>query len=363
MGLLLHEDKAYPRWEVTKIQQKLLNDVKAGMILAEDVIDQYGRVLVASGMTLKNEIINLLIKHEIDSIYVCDHKFTNREINELHDLISMDTRLRLISNVENAFTSSDGLAKHLTQLQNYIEDIVSTLTANEDVLMYLNDVNCASDYLFMHSVNVGIFSIIIGIAMELSYEELCILGMGGLLHDFGKTRITKTILDKQDKLSVEEFNEIKQHASLGYNVLKADTQLDFRINFMALQHHERCDGSGYPWGIPKLQIHPLARIVAVADVYDALTTNRVYRSRLTSFEAMEIINKGNKVCFDENVIEAFNTVAIPYQIDSEVKLTNGLKGKVFGLNSSNLTRPLISTPIGIVNLLHEPNIGIIATSY
>lgn len=340
----------------------LLSDVKENMILAQDVVDQYGRTLVTAGIPLKQELLLLLKKHKILSISVCTYKIANYEINETHDLISKNTRLKLISNVEDAFISPNGLAKHLTQLQNYIEDIVSTLTNHRNVLMYLDDINCASDYLFMHSVNVGLFSIVIGIAMKLPYDELCILGMGGLLHDFGKTRISKKILDKQEPLTPEEFYEIKEHASLGYNVLKIDTQLDYRITFMALQHHERCDGSGYPWGISKSQIHPLARIVAVADVYDALTTNRVYRSRLTSFEAMEIINRDN-IHFGHDVLEAFNTVVIPYQINETVKLTNGLDGKVLRLNSSNLARPLVTTPIGIINLLHKPDIAIIAASY
>ncbi|MDF2634703.1 MAG: metal dependent phosphohydrolase [Pelosinus sp.] len=341
----------------------LLNDVKENMILAQDIVDKYGRTLVTAGIPLKPELINLLKKHEILSICVRSDKTTNYEISEIHDLICIETRLKLISNVENAFTSSDGLVRHLTQLQNYIEDIVSKLASNKNVLMYLDDMNCASDYLFMHSVNVGLFSIIIGIAMDLPYDELCLLGMGGLLHDFGKTRITKQILDKQSQLTLEEFNQIKEHATLGYNVLKVDTYLDYRITFMALQHHERCNGSGYPWGIPRCQIHPLARIVAVADVYDALTTNRVYRSRLSSFEAIEIINNGNGIHFDSDVITAFNSIAIPYQIDNNVKLTNGIAGKVLRLNSSNLARPLVSTPAGIINLLHEPDIAIIATSY
>lgn len=354
---------AYPGWEVSKIQQMLLNDVKENMVLAQDVVDKYGRILVTAGIPLKQELINLLKKHEIISISVRSDKTTNYEISKTQDLISMDTRLKLISNVENAFTSSDGLVRHLTQLQNYVEDIVSSLVNSKNVLMYLDDVNCTSDYLFMHSVNVGLFSIVIGIAMNLPYDELCLLGMGGLLHDFGKTRITKQLLDKQGQLTPEEFNKIKEHAALGYNVLKVDTYLDYRITFMALQHHERCNGSGYPWGISRCQIHPLARIVAVADVYDALTTNRVYRSRLSSLEAMKIINNGNEIHFDNEVIAAFNNIAIPYQIDSDVKLSNGIDGKVLRLNSNNLARPLVSTPVGIINLLYETDIAITATSY
>jgi HD-GYP domain-containing protein (c-di-GMP phosphodiesterase class II) len=341
----------------------LLNDVNEGMILAQDVVNNFGQTLITAGKPLTLELLRLLEKHGVSFIFVQSHPYINREIDHNYDLISMETRLNLISHVKKAFISSEGLAKNLTQLQDCVENIVSGLLKHKSVLMFLNNINFTSDYLFMHSVNVGLFSIVIGIAMKLPYEELCILGMGGLLHDFGKTRINKRILDKQCELTMAEFLEVKEHSSIGYNILKFDTTLDYRIMFMALQHHERCDGSGYPWGISKTQIHPLARIVAVADVYDALTTDRVYRSRLTSMDAMEIINASNKIHFDVDVLKAFNEVAIPYHIGDNVKLNTGVDGKVVRLNSSNLIRPLISTSSGIVNLLCELETTMIASSY
>ena len=342
------------------IKSILLNNISEGMILAQDVVDKYGRILIASGIPLKQEILKLLEKHGVISVFIREPESINFQIESTPDVASMEIRLKLISSVNDAFSKSNGLVKHLAELQYYVEDVVHTLVKRKNVLLYLQDIDYASEYLFMHSVNVGLFSIVIGIAMNLPHDELCLLGMGGLLHDFGKTRISSGILDKQGGLSLAEFNEIKEHASLGYNMLKLDGNLDHRIMFMALQHHERSNGSGYPWGISHDKIHHLARIVAVADVYDALTTDRVYRSRLTTFSAMKMINEGNRIHFDPHVIEAFNKVAVPYHIGSSVVLNHGLDGTVIGLNSSNLFRPLISTEQGMVNLLHEPNISIIA---
>lgn len=342
------------------IKPILLNNISEGMILAQDVVDKYGRILIASGIPLKQEILKLLEKHEVVSVFIRDPKSTNVQIESTQDVASMETRLKLISNVKEAFSKSNGLIEHLAELQYYVEDVVHTLIKRKNVLLYLQDIDYASDYLFMHSVNVGLFSIVIGIAMNLPHDELCLLGMGGLLHDFGKTKISPELLDKQGKLTLAEFNEIKEHANVGYKMLKTDTQLDYRIMFMALQHHERCNGSGYPWGISNEKIHHLARIVAVADVYDALTTDRVYRSRLTSFAAVQMINEGDRIHFDPQVIEAFNKVAIPYHIGSSVTLNHGIDGRVIGLNSMNLLRPLIATEQGVVNLLHESDISIIA---
>ncbi|WP_378956331.1 HD-GYP domain-containing protein [Pelosinus sp. sgz500959] len=330
------------------------------MILAQDVVDKHDRILIVSGMPLKLEIIRLLEKHDITSVFISDPSSVNDQIEMTEDVASAEIRLKLISSVRDAFTNKNGVGEQLAHLQSSVEDVVDTLAKRKNVLLYLNDIDYTSDYLFMHSVNVGLFSIVIGMAMNVPHDELCLLGMGGFLHDFGKTAITPEIINKQGKLTLAEFNEIKEHASLGYRMLKSDDQLDYRIMFMALQHHERCNGSGYPWGIEKDKIHPLARIVAVADVYDALTTDRVYRSRLSSFAAMQIINEGDRIHFDSDVIAAFNKVVIPYHIGSEVILDRGVKGQVVGLNSTNLVRPLISTSEGLLNLLHEPDIKIIA---
>lgn len=342
-----------------KIKSILLSNVNEGMILARDVVDKHGRTLIVSGIPLKREMVRLLEKHDITSVFISDPKDENYHIKVTEDVASAETRLKLISSVKEAFTSHNGVGEQLAHLQATVEDVVHTLSKRKNVLLHLNDIDNTSDYLFMHSVNVGLFSIVIGMAMNMPHKELCLLGMGGLLHDFGKTAISPEIIDKEGKLTIAEFNEIKEHAAIGYRKLKSDDQLDYRIMFMALQHHERCNGSGYPWGIQKDKIHPLARIVAVADVYDALTTDRVYRSRLSSFEAMEIINEGKEIHFDTDVIGAFNRVAIPYHIGSDVMLNHGVSGQVVGLNSKNLIRPLIATAEGLLNLLHEPELQII----
>lgn len=330
------------------------------MILTRDVIDKYGRILIAAGIPLKQTVLDLLEKHDIVSVFVKSTDPINHQISTIEDVVSIETRIKLISNVKDAFSKPNGLIAHLKELEDYMENIVHTLLKRKDILLYLTTMDSANDYLFMHSVNVGLFSIVLGIAMNLPLDELCLLGMGGLLHDFGKTKIPPELLNKEEKLTLAEFNDIKRHASLGYKALKLDSNLDYRIMFMALQHHERCDGSGYPWRISKNKIHPLARIVAVADVYDALTTDRVYRKKLSAFSAVQMINEGDRIHFAHDVVTAFNKVAIPYHIGSEVTLTDGINGKVIQLNSSNLLRPLIDTEQGLVNLLYEPNIKITA---
>lgn len=341
------------------IRKVLLESANDSMVLAKDVIDQHGRVLITAGTLLKQEIIKLLKNYEIISVWVVECSDNNREITVVQNLISAATRLKLVYNIQSAFYGHGGITAHLSQLKHCVEDVVNELSNREDLLIHLNDIRLKSDYLFIHSVDVGLFSIVIGMAMELPSEEVCLLGMGGLLHDFGKTRIARAILDKQGPLSLEEFKTVKQHAAYGYNLLKTEATLDHRIALTALQHHERPDAKGYPWGIGHGDIHLFARIVAVADVYDALTTDRAYRPKIAPHEALKIINQEAGSQFDCDVVNALTKVVVPYHIGSSVKLSNGQCGAVVRLNSSDLYKPIVCTSRGSLNLLHENNINII----
>ena len=128
---------------------------------------------------------------------------------------------------------------------------------------------------------------------------------------------------------------------------------------MALQHHERPDGKGYPWGIKGEEIHLLARVVAVADVYDALTTDRVYRPAVAVFQAIRTISSCSGTQFDPRVVEAFKRVTVPFYIGSGVQLNNGVSGAVLRINSSNPSRPVVWTREGTLNLIHEPDVDIV----
>ncbi|WP_245690213.1 HD-GYP domain-containing protein [Sporolituus thermophilus] len=338
----------------------MLANANDSMVLAKDVLDNSGRVLLTAGVTLRPETIGLLRKHQVVSIWVKDkYDSRNREITSIQNLTCAATRLKLIYNVQNAFSNHEKFSVYLTELQQVITQVVCELSAREYVLIYLNDIQIKSEYLFMHSVNVGLFAIAIGMAMGLEEEELILLGMGGLLHDYGKTRVPPQILNKNGPLSWKEFCQVKEHAAIGYNLLRLEERLDHRVKLMALQHHERCDGRGYPWGITGSEIHPLAKIVAVADVYDALTTDRVYRPRMEPYQAIAIINQGIGSQFDEVVVRAFNQVAVPYNIGNVVTLDNGLRGAVIRINTSQPARPVVWTEQGPLNLMHEPDINIV----
>lgn len=327
------------------------------MVLAKDVLDDCDRILLTAGTHFKSELVGLLARYHVDFVWVEDVE--NHEISAMQETVNMATRINLVESIEKAFCSGEGIATYLPYLYNSIEQVVGEVSLKDDVLIYLNDINMKSDYLFLHSVNVGLFSIVLGKAMGLCRDELCILGMGGLLHDVGKIHIAKSIIEKKGALTEQEFLEIKKHPLFGYEILKAENTMDERVRLIALQHHERYAGHGYPNNIKGEKIHPLSRIVAVADVYDALITDRVYRPRLAPAKAMKIVIDGVDIQFDGQVIEAFKRITVPYVIGKLVGLSNGLRGMVMRLNAANLARPVVWTIQGNINLLYETKINIV----
>lgn len=333
------------------------------MIVAQDVVDDSGRILLTAGKKLSAEMIAALAKYSLTQVAIEDNGVVlDEEIHRTGSLVNKNVRSKLLDCVSEAFFAGSSFPEVFMQLEEQVRQIVNDLSMRNNVLIHLEEMEWTGEYLFVHSAHVGLFSIAIGMAMGLSKEELYLLGMGGMLHDLGKTKIEAEILNKETALSFAEFKAIKEHAVLGYNLLRVDKGMDHRIMLMALQHHERCNGSGYPWGILGAQIHPLAKVVAVADVYDALTTDRVYRTKMPSYEAIKIIQAGAGIQFDEEVLRAFQKVAIPYSIGEKVRLDNGLNGKVICLNRSDLHRPWVETSMGRLNLLQDMQINIVGAA-
>lgn len=178
--------------------------------------------------------------------------------------------------------------------------------SNHNLLEYLKN---ADSYTVEHSINVCFLSVIIGVMTGYNGEELLQIGQGALLHDIGKTKIPKKILNKKGSLTDKEYEVIKKHPQIGYMILKNTQKFNDCVLLTVLQHHERCDGSGYPYGLTQKDIHPFALITAVADVFDAVTTNRVYRKALTISEGFSLIMQmSEKKQLDRKLIDVFAKV-------------------------------------------------------
>jgi len=316
-----------------------VDSVPVGAKLARTVFSSDGGVLLIQGVELKECYLELLSKHGINEIYIEDDL---SEGIEVHDVVNENTRneaVALVRDIMTGYSFSD--AVDVEHVKAIVNRIVDELLANDDILYNLTEIKTVDDYTFKHSVSVCILSIITGIGMGFDTTQLRELGLGAILHDIGKLCIPREILKKPSQLTMEEFEEIKKHTILGYELLKKSGQLCLASSYIALGHHERYDGSGYPFRLKNEEIQIYARIAAVADVYDALTSDRVYRKKLKAHEVYEYITSLGIHHFDPAVVENFVRFVTVYPVGTGVLLNTRERAIVVRNNRKLPTRPLV----------------------
>ncbi|MCX7711877.1 MAG: HD-GYP domain-containing protein [Clostridia bacterium] len=310
-----------------------------GMKLAKTIFTSDGRILLASGIELKDNFIDRLKLNGITEIFIEDEISSDVEVV---DVVSENTRLeakQIVKNLMEQKNFADTLSSD--KVKELINKIIDELLANDDILVNLANIKSVDDYTFEHSVNVCILSLITGIGLGLKGNRLKDLGVGALLHDIGKLRIPEEILKKPSQLTVEEFEEIKKHTVYGYEILKDHSNINMVSAFIAFGHHERFDGSGYPLQLRGDNIHQCARIVAIADVYDALTSDRVYRRKLRPHEVIEYITSLGSHHFDKEIVQEFIKYIAVYPIGTGVVLNTRERGLVIRADKNLPTRPVV----------------------
>lgn len=249
--------------------------------------------------------------------------------------------------LKNCFDAylSDGGTVNKEELLSKTISLVSPKQTTLDVFDMLHNMRQVNDSTYAHSLNVAIISRIIGKWLHFSNEELDTLTLAGLLHDIGKTKIPDEVLNKDGKLTDEEFQMIRNHPKYGYDILKSQP-LNSHIKKAALMHHERCDGSGYPMGFTMEEIDDYALIIAIADVYDAMTAARSYRAPLCPFEVIAEFEKDGLQKYKPKYILTFlENIANAYQ-NNRVMLSDGTSARIVLLNHRRLSKPLVQLDDG-----------------
>lgn len=249
--------------------------------------------------------------------------------------------------LKNCFDAylSDGGTVNKEELLSKTISLVSPKQTTLDVFDMLHNMRQVNDSTYAHSLNVAIISRIIGKWLHFSNEELDTLTLAGLLHDIGKTKIPDEVLNKDGKLTDEEFQMIRNHPKYGYDILKSQP-LNSHIKKAALMHHERCDGSGYPMGLTMEEIDDYALIIAIADVYDAMTAARSYRAPLCPFEVIAEFEKDGLQKYKPKYILTFlENIANAYQ-SNRVMLSDGTSARIVLLNHRRLSKPLVQLDDG-----------------
>lgn len=232
--------------------------------------------------------------------------------------------------------------------EDLLEKTSSLISKNQttiDIFDMLHNMRQVDDSTYAHSINVALIGRILGKWLHFSKDDLDTLTLAGLLHDIGKTMIPDEILNKDGKLTDEEFQMVRNHPKLGYDILKMQP-LDTHIKKSALMHHERCDGSGYPMGLTLDEIDDFALIIAIADVYDAMTAARSYRAPLCPFQVIAEFEKDGLQQYKPKYILTFlERIAATYQ-NNRVMLNDGTRAKIVLLNKRHLSKPLVQLDDG-----------------
>lgn len=324
-----------------------IGSCQPGMRLGKSIYSEEGLVLLGVHVELTQSMINRLAKYGINHLYVEDPRTDDIVIP---DMIEDETRIKSMTVLRSHFRKlmDESSRKRSVNQQHIGRDfrkvmsmIVEDMSKHKDTMIMLMNISVTDHYLYQHSLNVCIYSTMLGISFGYSNEEIMTLGMGALLHDIGKTQIPLAILQKPSKLSEEEFACMKQHTELGYKMLKDEPNIPLLTAHCAFQHHERIDGSGYPRGIIADDIHPYARWIGLVDSYDAMTTHRTYRPAMLPHQAMEELYAGAGSLYDKSKVELFRDKVALYPLGIAVGLNTGETGVVVDINAAFPQRPIV----------------------
>lgn len=322
-------------------------DIQEGMILARDInsndANKFSLPLIRKGNKLTYSVIEKLKQQYVIGVYV-EQDGTEDIIQE--SVIDNQLRIETLAQIKKVFDTfqnpkNKNVSGVVDEVIKVAEDLCHSITSKTAVLINLIELKNHDDYTFTHSLCVSILSIATGITLGYDDEKLSLLATAALLHDIGKVDTPTWIINKPDELTEEEFEIMKLHPAHGAEMLDKQRLVPFPTILAIKWHHEKYDGTGYPQGVVGEQIHPFARIIAICDVYDALTSNRAYRKAWEASEAIEHILAGSQTHFDYKYVKAFLKKIVVYPVGSIVVLSNGLRAIVVKNNVANTLRPLV----------------------
>jgi len=309
-----------------------------GMIVGRSITDDKGRVLLTAGQVLNARYIKRIKELKQNSVYIEDQL----GIEESPILVSPVTISRATQTLKNTYEACAKKGKaNLAPMQSQIDNIIDDLLFNDNLLIGITDIKSHDDYTYQHSVNVCVLAIILGISNGYNRSQLQTLGTGALLHDIGKINIPLDILNKPGSLTDEEYMVVKKHSLDGYKIIRNSSEIPLLSAHIALEHHERVDGKGYPRNLVQENIHEYGLIVTVADIFDALVSDRPYRRGFNNHEAMKIVNQSKNTQLSPKFVDMLAKHVNLYPTGTVVTLTTGDLAVVTQENHNHYSTPQV----------------------
>ena len=320
---------------------------------------------------LTDEIIEKLRMHGIYSVpVIVDDAYLVREklIPEVKPLLDDKLRSEAQTGIRHLFETVAAEASDenystahqvVKELDTVVDQLVDTLEANPHELVRIVDLKSYDDYTYHHSLSVAVLSIAIGQSMGFQQDTMRLIGRSAIMHDIGKMFVPIEIINKPSKLTDSEFAIIKEHPRSGYDYLVAGDIGDDAVRQGVLQHHEKIDGTGYPDGITGENMLLISNVISVADVYDAVTSYRSYRTPMPPADALELIMGNVGVAFEYDIVKAFIDKLEFYPVNTCVELSNQRIGIV--LDNASSMRPILNMLDNgeVLDLMDRKNLSIV----
>ena len=345
-----------------------------GMKLVEEVHTMLGGLLFAKGTVLYEKEIEFLDAFMIKQVNVEEADWVwgeqtdgqkeeqpvakdkpHEEKMAFHQ--SFEKAVSTLKNLMIRVQGGDNIP--VMEVREVIAPMLAQFQEQPQVLLSLRRFARMDSYAYEHAIAVGIISYMIAKWIKVPEKEWMQVALAGTLLDVGKTKVDRRILEKPGKLTSEEFAEMKRHTVYGYQIIKTSHGLSEGVALAALQHHEREDGSGYPLGLAGSKLHLYSKIVAVADVYHAMCSDRVYQKALSPYVVAEQLVQDSFGKLDPTIVHAFVNGITQFAVGTVVELSDGTIGKIVFTDRNHPTRPMVETSSRIVNLADSRQLSIV----
>ena len=350
------------------------SELKEGMVTLTDTYSTKGQLVLPKDTVITKSIINKLVANSVLFVEISDEVADTDVGLDLMSEFIVDTEA--ITKTKEYKTFKRRYERNIEVMSEHFNDIVhknapaevDTMLANAMNIMESTDSPLSiftmmstlknyDDSTFNHSLNVALICNIFGQWLNLSSEQIELLTACGLFHDVGKLLIPEHIIKKPGKLTPEEYALVKTHTQQGYDLLKK-RKADLHIQYSALMHHEKCDGTGYPLSLAGDQIDWCAQIVAIADIYEAMTAKRVYREAMSPFTVISNFEEDGLKKYNPRYLLTFLERVVNSYMNCKVKLSNGEEGDIVYINRVSLSKPMVKTGNTFIDLSKQSHLSI-----
>ena len=336
-----------------------LDEIKIGMILGQDIYNHFDVMIVASGTIITHNVYDTLERLGVDAVTIVEKEVKNtKEIVVIDDPVQ-DIYNETVDGFKNIFKGVKfGRQLVAEEVKEVLAPMLDQIKNNPSITKKLWQIEACDSYTYDHSVTVSLASALLGKWMNFDDATINELALAGLMHDIGKCNIPNEILIKPDRLTDEEFKVMKTHSTLGYILLRSGKDFSDNVLMGVYQHHEKYDGKGYPNQISGEDIHIFGRLIAVADVYSAMTSKRVYREKMSPFQVAKLITDYSFGYLDPHAVKVFLSNVSNYYVGALVKLSDHRIGQVVMVNKTEPYRPLVKVESTYIDLSKDYSIDI-----